>query len=401
MTTALRSRPLFFAAVAAIVMLFLGASSAPSPLYIVYQQMWGFSPTVLTVVFAIYVVGLLGSLLVVGALSDHVGRRPVLVGALLLESLALVLFLLAGNVFVLSVARLLQGVATGAAMTTLGAALVDLEAPHARGRAGLVNSVAPTAGLALGALGTGALVEFGPSPTRFVFALLLAGMGVAAVIVALMPETSARRPGALASLRPVVGVPARLRPEVVPVVPVMIASWALGGLYLSLGPSVAAQLFGLTNHLVGGVVVTLLCGTGSITAFALRNAPAPRLLAPAAAVLGLGTLVTLAGIGLGQIALGLVGTLVAGIGFGAAALATFGTFARIAEPHERGALFAVAFVISYLAFSLPAVAAGFAGTRFGLHVTAEVYALGIVALTAAALVLGLRRRPAPACPQQA
>ena len=143
-------------------------------------------------------------------------------------------------------------------------------------------------------------------------------------------------------------------------------------------------------------MVTLLCGTGAVTAFVLRNRAATRLLAPAAALLGLGTLVTLAGIGTEQVALGLVGTIVAGVGFGAAALATFGTFARIAEPHERGALFAVAFVISYLAFSLPAVAAGFAGTAFGLHVTAEVYALGIVALTAAALVLGVRRpRPAP------
>uniref|UniRef100_UPI0015F00E48 MFS transporter n=1 Tax=Pseudonocardia pini TaxID=2758030 RepID=UPI0015F00E48 len=262
MDTEVRSRSLFFGAVAAIVMLFLGASSAPSPLYVVYQQLWHFTPTVLTVVFAIYVVGLLGSLLVVGALSDHVGRRPVLFGAILLESAALVLFLLAGDVVVLSLARLLQGVATGAAVTTLGAALVDFESPTARGRAGVVNSVAPTSGLALGALGTGALVEFGPAPTRLVYALLLTGMGIAAVIVALMPETSARKPGALGSLRPVVGVPARLRAEVVPVVPVMVAGWALGGLYLSLGPSVAAQLFGLANHLVGGMVVTLLSGCG-------------------------------------------------------------------------------------------------------------------------------------------
>jgi hypothetical protein len=209
--------------------------------------------------------------------------------------------------------------------------------------------------------------------------------------VALMPETSERRSGAVASLRPVVGVPARLRAEVLPVVPVMIGSWMLAGLYLSLGPSLAAQLFGLANHLVGGVVVTLLCGTGAITAFVLRNSSATRLLAPAAAFLGGGTLVTLVGIGTGQVALGALGTLVAGVGFGAAALATFGTFARIAAPHERGALFAVAFVISYVAFSVPAVAAGFAGTAFGLRITAEVYALVIVAVTAVALVLRIVR----------
>jgi MFS family permease len=386
--------------VAAIVVLFLAASSAPSPLYVVYQQLWGFTPTVLTVIFAVYVVGLLSSLLVVGGLSDHVGRRPVLFAAILLEIVALVLFVLAGDVVVLSVARFLQGVATGVAMTTLGAALVDLESPATPGRAGVVNSVSPLGGLAVGALGCGALVEFGPSPTKFVYALLLAGMGLAAVIVALMPETATRRPGALASLRPRVGVPARLRVDVVPVVPVMIASWALSGLYLSLGPSVAAGLFGLRNHLVGGFVVTLLCGIGSITAFLLRRRPAVRLLAPAAALLGLGTLVTLLGVTTGLVAVAALGTVIAGVGFGAAALATFGTFARIAAPHERGALFAVAYVISYLAFSLPAVVAGFAGTAFGLRITAEVYALVIVAVTAVALVLrlALARRAAPAGP---
>lgn len=384
-----------FVAVTAISVLFLAASSAPTPLYVVYQQQWGFTAWVLTVVFAVYVVGLLGSLLVVGGLSDHLGRRPVLAGAILLEAAALVLFLVAGDVVVLSVARFLQGVATGAAVTTLGAALVDLEPAHARGRAGVVNSVAPLVGLAVGAVGCGALVEFAPAPTRLIYALLVAGMVLAAVVVAVMPETSTRRPGAVASLRPVVGVPARLRADVVPVVPVMVASWALSGLYLALGPSVTAGLFGLRSHLVGGVVVTLLCGTGAITAFLLRARPAPALLAPGSVLLGLGTLVTLAGVGTDLVALCAVGTVVAGVGFGAAALATFGTFARIAEPHERGALFAVAYVISYVAFSVPAVLAGFAGTAFGLRGTTEVYALAVVVLCAAALVLR-RRSAAPA-----
>lgn len=138
--------PKAFAAVAAIVVLFLAASSAPSPLYVVYQRQWGFSSSVLTLVFAIYVVGLLGSLLVVGALSDHVGRRPVLASAILLEALSLGVFLVAGDVTVLCVARFLQGVATGAATTTLGATLVDLNPPHRPGRAGAVNGSRPRPG---------------------------------------------------------------------------------------------------------------------------------------------------------------------------------------------------------------------------------------------------------------
>ena len=366
-------------------MLFAAASSAPSPLYVVYQQEWGFSATTLTVVFAVYVLALIGSLVIVGALSDHVGRRPVLAAAIALEAVALVLFITAGDVTVLLAARIAQGIATGAALTTLGATLVDLNPPHSPGRAGVVNGVAPVGGLALGALGCGALVQYAPAPTHLVFALLLLGMGLAGIIVARMPETSARRPGGLASLAPRLGVPARLRPDVYALVPILVASWALGGLYLSLGPSVAAGLFGLSNHLIGGLVVTLLCGTGAVTAFALRAWPAQRVLRTGAILLTAGTALTLAGLQGHAVALAAAGTVLAGIGFGASALACFGTLARLAAPEERGELFSVAYVIAYLAFSLPAVLAGFASTYAGLHATALVYGLGVVALSLAAL----------------
>ena len=380
-----------FPGVAAILVLFLAASSAPSPLYAVYQQQWQFTAWVLTVVFALYVVGLLGSLLVVGALSDHLGRRPVLAAAIGLEMVALVLFIVAGDVFVLSVARVLQGIATGAATTTLSATLVDLEPSHARGRAGVITSVGPLTGLALGALGSGLLVEFGPAPTRLVYALLFGAMVLAAVVVALMPETSPRRPGALASLRPRVAMPAHLRADIVPVVPAMVAGWALAGMYLSLGPSVAAELLGLHNRLVGGLVVMLLAGTGALAIFLLRSRPGSSLLAPSSALLGVGTLISLAGTAGGLGWLAGIGTVVAGFGFGASVLATFGTFARLARPHERSAVFALANVIGYLGNSVPAVLGGIAVTALGLKTATEIYALAIVVITFTALLLRLNQ----------
>jgi MFS family permease len=374
-----------FTAIAAIYVLFMTASSAPSPLYVVYQREWGFSAATLTVVFAVYVLGLLAALLVLGGLSDHVGRRPLLAASIALEATALVLFIAADGVPLLLIARLVQGIATGMALTTLGATLVDLNPPQAPGRAGTVNSVVPAAGLALGALGCGALVQFAPAPTRLVWALLLGGMAVAAVAVAVIPDAAVRRPGALASLAPRLGVPAPIRPEFYALVPIMLASWALGGLYLALGPSVAAGLFGLTNHLVGGLVVTLLCGPGAVTAFALRNRPAPRLVIPGAALLAAGTAVTLGGVLGHSTALSGAGTALAGVGFGISSLATFGTLGRLAAPAQRSELFAVAFVISYLAFSLPAVAAGIASTDAGLRPTSIVYAVIVIVLSLAAV----------------
>jgi hypothetical protein len=219
----------------------------------------------------------------------------------------------------------------------------------------------------------------------------LTGAAVAGAVVARLPETSARRPGAMASLVPLLGIPARLRPDVYALVPIIVAQWALGGLYLSLGPSVAAGLFGLSNHLIGGLVVTLLCGAGALTAFLLRGWSASTVLSLSAILLAAGIGLTLGGVEAHSAPLAGVGTVVAGVGFGSAAVATFGPLARMAAPGERSELLAVALVIAYLGFSLPALAAGFASTVFGLHPTFVVYSLGVVALGLVALAAqGLR-----------
>lgn len=401
------SRPAAFASVAAVFVLFMAASSAPSPLYVIYQHEWNFSATTLTTVFAVYVVGMIAALLVLGALSDHIGRRPVLASAIALEAVAMALFVVAGDVSILLTARFVQGVATGAAMTALGATLVDLNPPHAPHRAGVITGAAPTFGLGLGALGCGVLAQYGPHPTRLVYLLLLAGLVLAALLIAVLPETAQRRPGAVQSLQPRLGVAPRLRADLIGLVPILMASWALGGLYLSLGPSVAAGVFGLSSHLIGGLVVTLLCAPASVTVLALRGWPTERTLALAATLLLLGTAVGLAGVEANSLMTAALGTAIAGIGFGASALASFGTLARIAEPAERGELFAVAFVISYLAFSIPAVAAGLAATHVGLHETSVVYSAAVIGFCALALVAqrlrtgragnaGLRERPAAA-----
>ncbi|HEV7563826.1 MAG TPA: MFS transporter [Solirubrobacterales bacterium] len=379
------SRPVTFWAIAAIIALYLAAAAAPTPLYVVYQEEWGFSATTLTLVFSVYVFGLLGSLLVLGGLSDHIGRRPLAAAAVALEVVAMVLFLLAGSVEVLAAARVVQGIATGIALSTLGAALVDLDPPDEPGLAGIVSGLAPLIGLAVGALVCGALVEYGPMPTELVYILVLVGLAAAAVVVARMPESSPCVPGARASLVPRIEIPARVRPEILAMTPILVATWALCGLYLALGPSVAAQIFKLPNHVIGGLVVALLCGTGAITIYAMRGWGLARSLELAAVVLAVGMALTLAGLLVEQAALAAFGAIVAGVGFGAAGRGTFGTIAAIAAPEERGGLFAAFYVISYVAFSIPAIAAGFADTSLGLRPTAIAYGAVVLVLSLGAI----------------
>ena len=105
--------------------LLMAATSAPSPIYPLYLERWGFSVTILTVVFAVYVAGLVGALLTVGSLSDRVGRRPVLVASLLVAATGTAIFWAAGGVLSLVLARVVQGIATGMATGALAAGLIN------------------------------------------------------------------------------------------------------------------------------------------------------------------------------------------------------------------------------------------------------------------------------------
>jgi hypothetical protein len=351
-------------------------------LYRVYQARWGFSATTLTAVFAVYVVFLLVTVLIFGSLSDHVGRRPVIITALAVDTAACILFLLTPGVGALFAGRALQGVAVGLAATALGAALLDLR--PAGSLAPLVTSNGGTVGLALGALGTSALVQYGPVPTTLVWWLLLCAFLAAIVLVAATPEPGTVRPGALASLRPDIGVPRPVRGTFVRAAPCLVAVWALGGFYLSLGPSLAAQLSGSHNLLWGGVITFLLTGLGAVTSLAFRNsAPAAVMLGGCLGLLG-GAVVTAAAIVARTPALLLLGTVLAGLGFGPGNLGGYRVIMARAAASNRAGLIAAISTVNYLAFGLPALMAGIATSHFGLHDTALVYSVVIALLAAAA-----------------
>ncbi|GAA2355939.1 MFS transporter [Streptomyces violaceusniger] len=192
---------------ASIVVSFPAASSAPTPLYATYARMWDFSPITTTVVFGVYAIAVLLALLVLGRLSDHVGRRPVLLAALAVQTAAMVVLTTADGVGALLAGRVLQGVSTGGALGALGAAMVDVD----RGRGTVANAAAPGIGTGTGALLSGLLVQYAPAPTHLVYLLLVGVFLLQGVAVALMPETVSRKPGARAAVVPEFTVPAGLR----------------------------------------------------------------------------------------------------------------------------------------------------------------------------------------------
>jgi MFS family permease len=385
------SRSTAFWSIAVLLVLVLAASGVPSPLYRVYQERFGFSSGVLTTVFGVYAFALLAALLVVGALSDHVGRRPVLAGALLLQAGAMVLFLLADDVGWLMAARVVQGLATGAMTGALGAALLDFQRSD-RPLGPLVNSASPGLGLSLGAVGAGLLVQFVPAPTDWVFGTLTGAFLLAAGAVLLLPESSPRTPGALASLRPQVHVPPAQRGPFLAVLPCLAATWALGGLYASLGPSLVSDVFGVDDHLVGGLLILALNGTGLVGSLAVRSVRPERAMVGGALTFSTGVAGTVAALLTGSLPLFFAAAVVSGAGFGAAFLGAMATVTRGVAPGGRAGLLSSVFVVTYLAFSIPAIAAGLAIGRFGLARTAEVYGAVVIVLALCAVAALLRTR---------
>ena len=385
------SRRTSFWLLAVVLTLLLFAASTPSPLYGTYQAMWHFSPLTLTAIYGSYAFGGLVTLLTTGRLSDYLGRRPVLSLGLGVEVVAMLAFVVAGDVAMLFIGRVLAGIGIGIAVGAISAWLLDLAPPEDPGLGSVVNGAAPLLGLGGGALIAGVLVQYGPDPLHLVYWLMAAAYGLAILVLFAIHDPVVRQPGWLASMRPTVGVPPTARAMFVAATPALVGIWALGGLYLALGPSLAIAMLNTDSRIAGGLVIFALAGTGAVASFVLRGVEADRLLVRGSMVLIAGVAVTLLGVLNGSVEILYAGSLLAGIGI----VAGFSGFVRatapLAPPERRGALVAAIYVVTYLSFSVPTIIAGAAVTVYGLRDTTYVYGIVVMALAAVTTIVVAQR----------
>ena len=383
-----RSR-LPFALLASVTVALLAAAIAPTPLYPLYQALWGFSALSVTVVFGIYAIAVLVSLLILGRLSDHLGRRPVLLAAIGVQAIAMVVFATATGEPALIVARIVQGLSTGAAVGAIGAGMLDID----RVRGTIANSVAPGIGTATGALVSALVIQYLPAPTHLIYLALIGVFALQAIGVASMRETVTAKPGALATLVPDIRLPRAVRVPVLVAAPVLFAVWALAGFYASLGPALIRGLVGSDSVVFGGLGLFVLAGVAALSTALLYNRPAARVMALGIVALILGVTTTLLSIALSSPVGFFIGTAIAGVGFGSGFQGGIRTVMPLAEAHERAGLLSLLYVVCYAGMGGPAVIAGFLVVHAGgLLDTAREYGIAVMLLAGLALI-GLVRRP--------
>lgn len=389
-STAARSQPRrttgFVVVLVALIVFMIGAS-APSPFYPVLQERIGFSAVMMTLIFAVYALALLVTLLLTGSLSDHLGRRPVITLGLLVLAVSMISFWQAETVGVLITARVVQGIGAGLLLSSMSAAIVDLEPLSRPGLSAIANSVTPLGGLAAGGLIAGLVLDVVDASLTAVFGVLTGLFVLMAALVWIAPETSARRPGVLASFRPEVGVPPEARAAFLRALPALIAGWATSGFYLSLGAPLVAQELGGSSHLAQGLVVTAINGAGAVMCFVARNWSGRQVTLYGTTTLALGTALTLVALGAGSLTWFMAAAVFAGTGFGASFMGILRSITPLGPPERRGELFAAVFVASYVAFGIPAVLAGFAVGEVGLMTTAMGYGAVVVFLAGLAALL--------------
>jgi MFS family permease len=375
---------------ASLIVALLASSAAPTPLYAIYQAEWHFTPITTTVVFGVYAIAVLAGLLVLGKLSDHVGRRPVLLAAIAVQATSLVIFATATGVPALLAARVVQGLSTGAALGAIGAAMLDND----RDLGTFANAVSPGLGTASGVLLSALAVRFLPDPTHLIYLALIGVLVLQAAAIAAMRETVSRAQGALASLRPEITLPRELRAPVLTAVPVLFALWALAGLYAALGPALVQSLTGSGDVVLGGLSLFALAASAVLAIIALRRAAARTVMLVGSLGLIVGVAVTVAAVSLDWTAVFFAGSVIAGIGFGCGFQGGIRTVVPLAAPHQRAGVVSLLYVVSYLGLGVPAVLAGFGVVHGGgLIDTSRYYGAAVIALAALALISLLKKRP--------
>jgi len=354
------------------------AVNLQAPLYITYADLSGQGAAATAVAFSGYVLGVLPVLLALGGLADRVGRRPLIIAALLLSMLATLFMLLAPSLETLALARLLLGLGTGLASATATAYMGELMGADSSARAANWVTASTSLGFGLGAALTSLFLLRGPSLTPGSFHLQLLLAGIALVLAWRLPDPRPAQRGAMLRL------PFYPTGSVVYGLAILLA-WACVGLVIALLPGILRQ-HGLSAWSGFSTFCVISCGL-------LFQPLARRLASAKATLLGLAILpcsyALLAwGADRGQLGAVLLGAVAASSAcYGFIYLGGLAAVNQLAGSEKTRAS-AGFFLLAYLGFSLPVIFTGVLSDRLGSGLALLVFG-GVLALGCAAVALTL------------
>ncbi|MFI5757275.1 MFS transporter [Streptomyces sp. NPDC051569] len=372
----------------------MAGTTLPTPLYGLYRQQLGFSELMVTIVFAVYALGVIAVLLLAGNFSDEVGRRPVLLVALGLSAASALCFLFEGGLALLFVGRLLSGFAAGLFSGAATVTVMELAPRGREARAGLAATAANMGGLGCGPLLSGLLAEYAPWPLRLPFIVHLALVAVASVLTWFLPETVKNRTRWPRFQPQGLAVPPEVQGVFAPAALAAFAGFALLGLFTAVAPAFAAQTLHVRNLAVTGAVVFSVFLGSTVGQALMARLGVRRALPAGCLILVVGLILVGASLAAESLALLVAGAVVGGLGQGLGFRAAMAALSAAAPPDQRGSTISAFFVAAYAGISVPVVGVGALTLWLGLRGAGLTFTVCVVVLAAGVGLYVLRRPPA-------
>ncbi|MGY8809983.1 MAG: MFS transporter [Pseudomonadales bacterium] len=397
-TEAKDSRALAMSAALMAIFTTIFASNLPTPLYSVWQAKWGFSSTALTAVFSIYVLGVVSTLLTLGALSDRLGRRQMMVPGLLFIMAGAITFLLATDIYSLGAARVLTGIGTGIVTGAASAALIELEPNENWTRAATLSALFFTLGAFAGPTVSSLALKWGPGALSWPFMVTI---GLTLATIALLctapwPSHIGQRHPEFRwrSWRPTpVKVPRELLGAFAFSAAAICLAWSTGSLYASLGPSLATKLIGISDRANAGLFAAAWQLMAGFSQFACQRQPVDRMLivGPTTLILGLGVMA--AAVMTSSPWMFTLATLATAGGAGATGVVAIASISSVAPPHLRGGIISAFYLLAYLTMATVVLGVGFVSDWIGFAPTVIGFTtiISAAALSLLLVAIGTKR----------
>ena len=381
---AVASRNTGFVLVAYAFLVTMIGTTLPTPLYPLYEQRYSFGELMVTVIFAVYALGVIAGLLVFGNLSDEIGRKPVLLTGLAFSAISALLFVFAGSLVPIFAGRVVSGLSAGVFTGTATAMLVDLAPGGRRRMASFVAVVVNLGGLGLGTLLSGLLADHARSPLRLPFIVDLVLLVPAVLGLLVTPETVQRQAFRLRLQR--LSVPPEVRSVFIRGATAGFGSFAVAGVFSSVAPVFLGAILGRTSHALAGAIVFILFSASIVGQLLVSRLSDRRALILGCALLAGGVGLLALALWIESLAALIASASVVGLGQGLVIGAGLAAINQRAPVEHRGETASSFFVVMYVGLSLPVIGVGIAANAWSLRGAGIAFSVAVAVLVLTVLV---------------
>ncbi|HJF68597.1 MAG TPA: MFS transporter [Staphylococcus kloosii] len=375
----------FVGAVYAFMIVMMG-TTLPTPLYPLYSNVFQLSPLMITVIYAVYAVGVIGGLLVFGQLSDRIGRRYVLIPGIILSIISAIVFLFASNVGLLLLGRVVSGLSAGLFTSTATTTIVNLAPDEKKNQASTIASSVNMLGLGFGPLLCGVLAQYLPYALHLVFIVDIVLLIPAFIGIWLMPEPIKDKQSFRIKVQKL-SVPSNIRGTFIYAVIPVFVGFSMLGLFTAISPNFLGDILDIHNRAIIGLTVFLVFCASTVGQLLFKQKSDYSVL-----MLGSGTLIVgviLVGISLllSSYVLLLIGAIVSGLGQAFSFRAGLSTVNSVSPQDKQAEITSTFFTIAYIAISIPVVGVGLLQLGLSIQGAGLTFSIIVVLLAIISLVL--------------